>query len=91
MMKSSNDSEKLSNAAETMPGSTSGKVTRQNVCRLVGVEIHRGLLEVVVEAAQPRLDRDDDERQAEHHVCDQDGDEAEAAALPSRDKKCQQG
>ncbi len=32
MMKSSNDSEKLSSAAPTMPGSTSGNVTRQNVC-----------------------------------------------------------
>ena len=30
-MKSSNDSEKLSSAAARMPGSTSGKVTRQKV------------------------------------------------------------
>ena len=32
MMKSSKDSEKLSRAADRMPGKTSGKVTRQNVC-----------------------------------------------------------
>ena len=32
MMKSSNDSEKLSSAAPRMPGKTSGKVTRRNVC-----------------------------------------------------------
>ncbi len=32
MMKSSKDSEKLSSAAPRMPGKTSGKVTRQNVC-----------------------------------------------------------
>ena len=32
MMKSSKDSEKLSSAAARMPGNTSGKVTRQNVC-----------------------------------------------------------
>ena len=32
MMKSSNDSEKLSSAAAMMPGSTSGNVTRQKVC-----------------------------------------------------------
>ena len=32
MMKSSNDSEKLSSAAARMPGNTSGNVTRQNVC-----------------------------------------------------------
>ena len=31
-MKSSNDSEKLSSAAAMMPGNTSGKVIRQNVC-----------------------------------------------------------
>ena len=32
MMKSSKDSEKLSSAAARMPGNTSGKVIRQNVC-----------------------------------------------------------
>ena len=32
MMKSSNDSEKLSSAAPRMPGKTSGNVTRQKVC-----------------------------------------------------------
>ena len=32
MMKSSKDSEKPSSAARRMPGNTSGKVTRQNVC-----------------------------------------------------------
>ena len=31
-MKSSKDSEKLSSAAARMPGNTSGKVIRQNVC-----------------------------------------------------------
>ena len=32
MMKSSKDSEKASRAAAAMPGATSGKVTRRNVC-----------------------------------------------------------
>ncbi len=32
MMKSSKDSEKLSSAADRMPGKTSGKVIRQKVC-----------------------------------------------------------
>ena len=32
MMKSSKDSENDSSAAPRMPGKTSGKVTRQNVC-----------------------------------------------------------
>ena len=33
MMKSSNDNEKASNAAEAMPGMTSGKVIFMNGCR----------------------------------------------------------
>jgi len=43
------DSEKLNSAAPRMPGSTSGKVIRQNVSRFVGIEIHGCLLQVVVE------------------------------------------
>ena len=57
MMKSSNDSEKLSSAAPRMPGKTSGKVTRQNVWLGVGIEVHRRLFEGVVEPGQPGLSR----------------------------------
>ena len=45
MMKSSNDSEKPSSAAATMPGNTSGKRDPPERLPLAGVEVHRRLLQ----------------------------------------------
>ena len=47
---------------------------------LVRAEVHRRLLEVAVEADQPRLHRDDDVADDEHHVRDEDRHEAEVEA-----------
>ena len=76
-MKSSKDSENDSSAAATMPGSDQREGHPQEGLRLVGVEVHRGLLEPRVQPRQPGLDGDDHERQAEHDVRDHDRPEAE--------------
>ena len=76
MMKSSKDSANASSA----PASDARRDQRQGDppegLQLVGVEVHRRLLEPRVQARDPRLHGDHDEADAEHDVRDDDRPEA---------------
>ena len=80
MMKSSNDSENASSAAR---GDARHDQRQRDVPEgraLVGVEVHRRLLQPRVEAGEAGLDRHDDEADAEHDVGDEDRAEAQRRA-----------
>ena len=91
MTKSSIESAKASIAPPKMPGMISGSVTRRKVANALAPEVLRRLLEVAVEADQPRAHDDHDEADAEHHVGDQQRLEAERRASEDEEEGEQRG
>ena len=70
--KSSSESANPSSAADSIAGREQRQRDLAERRPLVRAEVHRRLLEVAVEADQPRLHGHDDEADDEHHVRDED-------------------